>query len=48
MYKNNEITDDDTAHKSDALKKDVFFLCFMHCTTIQSVGIKTWKLVYFD
>lgn len=25
MYKNNEITDDDTAHKNAALKKDVFF-----------------------
>lgn len=37
MY--NEITDDDTAHKNDALKKDVFFsLCSLY---IQSVGIKT-------
>lgn len=44
MDKNNEITDDDTAHKIAALKKDGFFCIVLQCTS-QSVGIKTG---YFD
>lgn len=50
MYKNIEITDDDTTHKT-ALKKEVFLVTFIICIVQQhirhwqSVGIKTG---YFD
>lgn len=46
MYKNNEITNDDTAHKNDALKKDVFFrfFSFAACALYNDCTSNLWEL----
>lgn len=46
MYKNNEITNDDTAHRNDALKKDVFFLFFSFaaCALYNDCTSNLWEL----